>query len=202
MIFYYFENFDQFLNTLFMSYSNLYPYHIFRKRQSQENNNKDMKSYDVFISYAQIDQEWVVDTLVAGIEERGYIVCLDKRDYDTKIPKNVNLELSLHNSLTIIIVLSPEYLDSDSEWLPLLAFIAEGKEGGQLKTLLESKCFVSIIYRECPVPEAFKNHVILNWMDSSGQKYVWKKLFKYLGMMKRRSGMSIKIVIYYLYTCN
>ncbi len=70
--------------------------------------------YDVFISYSRADREWVVEQLLPRLEQAGLRVTVDYRDFVVGMPRIENIELAVESSRRTVVVLTPDWLDS--EW--------------------------------------------------------------------------------------
>ncbi len=70
--------------------------------------------YDVFISHSSADRVWVQDELLPHLEEAGLRVFIDYRDFEIGVPNLVNMDRALNNSRFTLIVLTPDWLES--EW--------------------------------------------------------------------------------------
>jgi len=71
-------------------------------------------NYDVFISYSTHDGEWVRTWLLPRLEEAGLRVCIDLHDFDIGAPILVNIERAMERSRKTLLVLTPNWVQS--EW--------------------------------------------------------------------------------------
>ena len=83
----------------------------------------DEYKYDVFISYSHKDEDWVVNTLLPALENAGLKVCIDFRDFEAGIPSLVNMEDAVDESRQTVLVLTPNW--SDSEWTDFEAILTQ-----------------------------------------------------------------------------
>ena len=70
--------------------------------------------YDVLISHSRGDREWVDEWLLPRLEQAGLHVAVDYRDFVVGMPRIENIERMVRNSRRTIVVLTPEWLES--EW--------------------------------------------------------------------------------------
>ena len=68
--------------------------------------------YDVFVSYSHQDSEWVRDWLVPRLQKAGLRVGIDVRELQPGTPWAIELERAITQSRVILIVLTPDYLNS------------------------------------------------------------------------------------------
>ncbi len=68
---------------------------------------------DVYISYNGTDEAWVSETLLPQLEAAGLNVIIDYRDFEIGVPRLVNIERAVERSRHTLIVMTPEWLDSD-----------------------------------------------------------------------------------------
>jgi hypothetical protein len=82
--------------------------------------------YDVFISYSSRDAEWVRGWLLPRLEAAGLNVCIDFRDFDIGAPALDNMELAVERSAKTLIVLTPNWIDS--EWTNFEALLTQTQD--------------------------------------------------------------------------
>ena len=70
--------------------------------------------YDVFISYSTRDKAWVRGELLTTLEKAGLKACIDFRDFRLGAPTVTEIERLLEASERTLLVLTPNYLES--EW--------------------------------------------------------------------------------------
>lgn len=76
--------------------------------------SRDEFQYDAFISYSHEDSAWVRDTLLPHLEGNGLRVCIDFRDFEPGVASLVNMENAVECSRKTLIVLTPDWVES--EW--------------------------------------------------------------------------------------
>ncbi len=69
------------------------------------------KAYDVFISYAEEDQVWVMD-LIDRLEAEGYKTLFHKRDFLPGMPTTENVGKAVMDSKRTVCVLTPDFVKS------------------------------------------------------------------------------------------
>ncbi len=102
--------------------------------------------YDVFVSYNQADEDWVLDWLLPQLTNAGLQVATR---YDTRIlgaPKIENVERAVNSSRRTIVVLTPEWLDD--EWNEFEALLVMGADLAARKRKL-----IPLLLKPCTPPE-------------------------------------------------
>lgn len=103
---------------------------------------KTIFKYDVFISYSSRNKSWVVDNLLKGIEESGLKAFIDYRDFRRGAPSISEMERGVILSRKTILVLTPEYIDS--EWCEIetimLQTVSPANRDLRLIPLLRAPC--------------------------------------------------------------
>jgi hypothetical protein len=82
--------------------------------------------YDVFISYSHRDSKWVRDWLLPRLEEAGLRVCIDFRDFEVGVPSLVNMERAAERSHRTLLVLTPNWIES--EWTNFEALLVQTED--------------------------------------------------------------------------
>jgi hypothetical protein len=82
--------------------------------------------YDVFISYSHRDSEWVRDWLLPRLEGAGLRVCVDFRDFEVGVPSLVNMERAAERSRKTLLVLTPNWIES--EWTNFEALLVQTED--------------------------------------------------------------------------
>ena len=78
--------------------------------------DQEQFDFDVFISYSSKDQAWVRGELLQRIEQVGLKAFIDFQDFTPGEPAVKEMERGVENCPKILVVLTPDYLDS--EWYP------------------------------------------------------------------------------------
>jgi hypothetical protein len=82
--------------------------------------------YDVFISYSHRGGEWVRDWLLPRLEGAGLRVCIDFRDFEVGVPSLVNMESAAERSHKTLLVLTPDWIES--EWTNFEALLVQTED--------------------------------------------------------------------------
>jgi hypothetical protein len=82
--------------------------------------------YDVFISYSHRDSEWVHDWLLPRLEAAGLRVCVDFRDFEVGVPSLINMERAAERSRKTLLVLTPDWIES--EWTNFEALLVQTED--------------------------------------------------------------------------
>lgn len=101
--------------------------------------------YDVFISYGQGDREWVDKWLLPRLEQADLRVTVDYRDFTVGMPRIENVERAIQNSRRTIVVLTPDWLDS--EWNAFEALLLR-----TLDPAARQRKMLPLLLRPCELP--------------------------------------------------
>ena len=127
-----------------------------------------MTTYDVFISYSHHDRDrdWVCNWLLPRLEGAGLRVCIDFRDFEVGAPSLVNMEQAVERSRKTLLVLTPNWLES--EWTDFEALLVQtddpaGRRRRMLPLMLEScqppKRIAMLTYADFTVEERWENEL-------------------------------------------
>jgi hypothetical protein len=98
--------------------------------------------YDAFISYSHRDGEWVRDWLLPRLEEAGLQACIDFRDFELGLPSLVNMERATGRSRKTLLVLTPNWIES--EWTNFEALLVQTEDPSGLRRrilpLMRERC--------------------------------------------------------------
>ncbi|XP_035672569.1 toll-like receptor Tollo [Branchiostoma floridae] len=149
----------------------LYSRYGWRFREEQE----DMaKPYDAFLSYSQHDLDFIIHTLLPGLETRTppFRVCLHHRDFVPGILIADNILNAVEESRRTIVVISRHFLES--EWCQLEFQAAHAQ-------VLQDRAnrLIMILLEDIPVDDAppeirhyLKTNTYLKW----GDERFWERL--------------------------
>ncbi len=101
--------------------------------------------YDVFISYSHADRAWVWEVLLPRLEGAGLRVCIDGRDFEIGVPSLVNMERAVDNSRHTLLVLTPDWVDS--EWAEFESLLAGSADPAGRRRKL-----IPLMLRPCQLP--------------------------------------------------
>lgn len=77
------------------------------------NSKPDSFDYDVFISYSHRDNDWVWNWLVPRLKQAELKVCIDHECFEPGEPLLKAMERAVQTSCKTLLVLTPNYIDSD-----------------------------------------------------------------------------------------
>jgi hypothetical protein len=77
-------------------------------------NIPDEYAYDAFVSYNEKDAGWVETVLQPRLEREGLRLCLPDRDFAIGAPRIVNMENAVARSRKTLLILTPNW--GDSQW--------------------------------------------------------------------------------------
>jgi tetratricopeptide (TPR) repeat protein len=103
------------------------------------------QTYDVFISYSHRDAEWVRNWLLPRLERAGLSVCIDFRDFRIGVPSLVNMERAAERSQRTLLVLTPNWVQS--EWTNFEALIIQTQDPVGLRRRM-----LPLMLEECVLP--------------------------------------------------
>ena len=123
------------------------------------------KTHHLFFSHSSDDQRWV-ENCVERLEQNYGIKCLwPPRDFTPGKPVPSLIADGMSRAIRIVLVLSPEYLDSG--WCSYerhLAFVLSVQE--------RRNCIIPVMLKQCTVPDVLKT---VNYIDvTKGENAVCK----------------------------
>ncbi|MCS7010256.1 MAG: toll/interleukin-1 receptor domain-containing protein [Anaerolineales bacterium] len=130
-------------------------------------------AFDVFISYSHKDKEWVHKVLLPTLETNGIRVCIDIRDFLPGKPSLLNMQEASHNSRHTLLVLTPNWLESEWTLYESLLARTDDPAGFQRRT-------IPLMLQRCDPPPFL---AMLTWVDFTNPKHekeAWRLLFRAL----------------------
>ncbi len=113
--------------------------------------------YDVFVSYSQLDQNWVQHTLLSRLEAAGLLVCIDFRDFSRSLSALSENMRAVQTSRRTILILTNNYMKRDWNQLEQVILGSFRGDEGQLILLVQAGLYLptqlnhyTIIYFETP----------------------------------------------------
>lgn len=124
---------------------------------------------DVFISYSSKDLSWVRDVLLPNLENHGFSVIVDFRDFKTGSFGVEEMERAVEATRHTLLVLTRNYVESN--WTKFENVMAQSKDPGAVQRKL-----IPILLEKCNLPLRLK---ILHNRDLSGNDpQQWDMLFR------------------------
>lgn len=103
------------------------------------------QTYDLFISYSHEDQKWVHDWLVPQLQAREVTVCIDYKDFEVGVPTLENIEYAIRSSRKTLLVLTPNWVES--EWGKFEGLLVQTSDPAGSRRKL-----VPLLLEECDIP--------------------------------------------------
>jgi hypothetical protein len=125
-------------------------------------------SYDVFISHSPDDREWVDDRLLPRLEQAGWRVAVDYRDFIVGMPRLENIERAVSASRFTIVVLTSTWLTS--EWNEFEASVTRA-----LDPNARCRRLMPVLLQPCELP-SFVTSLKLDVADLTAERYKEKQL--------------------------
>uniref|UniRef100_A0A7M5VH14 TIR domain-containing protein n=1 Tax=Clytia hemisphaerica TaxID=252671 RepID=A0A7M5VH14_9CNID len=147
-------------------------------------------AFDVYVSYAEEDSQWIHENLVEELEESSNLsVCLRSRDFDSDLSLIENRKLFVEKCSSCVLVFSKNYCKKASEWSYFTKLI-KSKEDKSITGLLDNKGILCIYLSECNVPELFSKQKMLDWTAEDLRDLFWQRLIKFLKTAKKKSDIK------------
>jgi ActR/RegA family two-component response regulator len=129
---------------------------------------------DVFVSYSHKNKKWVQGVLLPRLENAGLKVFIDFRDFKIGAANIREMERGVIQSRKTLVVLTPEYLESDWTHFEILMTqtLAPANRGLRVIPVLKKNC-------ELPASVSYMNYV--NFVNSRDKENQWKRLIDALG---------------------
>jgi hypothetical protein len=130
-------------------------------------------TYDVFISYSHANQAWVRGELLPYLKSAGLRVCIDYRDFEIGAPIVTEMRRGLTDSRRTLLILTPDYLESD--WT--------GFEQLMLQTLDPSnrqRRLIPLMREACDLPLEISYLNYLDFAAPDDWELAWSRLLKAL----------------------
>lgn len=153
-----------------------------------------MTQFDIYISYAKEDFDWVQE-LVEEVEQNGLKVCWDIRDFDKDISSHDNRNRLIEKCSSCLLVFSKSYCKRASEWSYFTKFLKKtNSEKHSVTDVLETKAVVCIYLSECNIPSLFSKQKMLKWTDMEYSDIFWQRLIKYLKSAKKKVDVKKALI--------
>ncbi|MDX6693340.1 MAG: hypothetical protein QOF02_943 [Blastocatellia bacterium] len=117
-------------------------------------------TFDVFISYSHHDADWVRSWLLPRLEAAGLRACIDVRDFKVGGPSLDNMESAVEHSRKTLLVITPNWLQS--EWAKFEALLSqvEDPSGARRRTL-------PLLLEPCQLPKRLGILTYADFTDST-----------------------------------
>lgn len=125
--------------------------------------------HDVFVSHSQADREWVDEWLLPRLEQAGLRAAVDYRDFVVGMPRIESIERAVENSRRTIVVLTPDWLDS--EWNAFEALLLRTMDPAARRRKL-----LPVLLKPCAPPDLIDS---LEKADLTIERH-WEKQIKRL----------------------
>lgn len=130
--------------------------------------------YDVFISYSHKDEEWADKVLRQRLDDAGFKVCIDYRDFDPGNMALLNMQDAAKKSRHVVLVLTRNWLKS--EWSLFEALMAATKDpAGLQRKLIPLLC-------EAGIQNDINDFIAMRtWADftrKDREEVAWQSLFR------------------------
>ena len=124
---------------------------------------------DVFISYSHKDRDWVSTSLQRKLEEHGFSVMIDSRDFRAGSFSIEEMQRGVLESRHVLLVLTPAYLLS--EWSKFENAMAQTLDPGAAQRKL-----IPVLREACDIPLRLS---ALHYRDLRGDdEEQWNLLFR------------------------
>ena len=125
--------------------------------------------YDVFVSYAVADKAWVNKSFVPALEAAGLRVCVFPRDQHVGKPKIEDLEDSMVGSRHTVLVLSPEFINS--EWQEFSGSLIQ-----TLDVAARDERVIPLLRKACKLPHRIDYLTPADFTTADEVDLAWRKL--------------------------
>ena len=138
-------------------------------------------TYDVFISYSHKDRKWVDDNLLPRLEEAGLRVAIDYRDFPLGGIAQQNMEHAVEASSHVVLVMSPNWLNS--EWGAFEYLLVSGEDPSSLRGKL-----VPLLIAPTELP---RRHAIRTYADLTDPQTYAQQMARVVATLQQGNGFEI-----------
>jgi CheY-like chemotaxis protein len=131
-------------------------------------------AYDVFISYSHKNKDWVRNVLLPRLEKANLKVFIDFRDFRVGASIIKEMERGVTTSRKILVVLTPEYLESG--WAEFERLMTQ-----TLDPANQGLRIIPILRKKCSLPPSIGYMTYVNLSNSRNKESEWKRLIEAIG---------------------
>jgi len=132
--------------------------------------------YDVFISYSSHNHKWVREWLLPRLEDgAGLRACIDYRDFEIGVPNLINMERAVERSKKILLILTPNWIES--EWTNFESLLAQADDPSGLRQRI-----LPIKLVKCDPPKRIS---ILTYADFTNESQHEIQLLRIISAIKK-----------------
>jgi len=133
--------------------------------------------YDVFISYSHKDEKWADKVLRQRLDDAGFKVCIDYRDFEAGKMALLNMQDAAKQSKHVVLVLTRNWLNS--EWSFFEALVGGTKDpAGLQKKLIPLLCEAGI---EKDIHDFISMRTWVDFTRKDREEIAWKQLSDAIG---------------------
>jgi hypothetical protein len=147
------------------------------------NEESSTPTFDVYISYSDVDKGWVRSTLIPRLTEAGLTVCTKHASFAIGVPRLVNIEWAVVSSRYTLLVLTPAWLNSELETFAGLLARSEDPVGRRRST-------IPLLVEPCSPPRAIARLHSADLTDSRNSAQQWDHLIETLHGQRQRSAIG------------
>ncbi len=125
--------------------------------------------YDAFISYSHKDGDWVRGVLLPRLEGEGLRPCIDYRDFEIGLPSLVNMENAVERSRKTLLVLTPNWLES--EWTTFEGLLIQTRD-----PVGRGRRMLPLLVQPCRLPDRLQMFTYLDLTDPAGFDFQMARL--------------------------
>ncbi len=137
--------------------------------------------YDVFISNSPADRPWVESSLLPRLKEIGLRVCTAWADFEIGAPTLVNSERAVDRSRHTLIVMTPDWLNS--QWNEFEALLTSNADPAARQRRL-----IPLLLKPCQIPPHIS---MINRADFSDEAHQSAEMTRLLRSLGRKSQVFI-----------
>ncbi len=121
---------------------------------------KKLFEWDVFISYSHKDKKWVNEKLLVELQKAGFKTCIDSRNFKPGVPTLVNIENAIENSRNTLLVLTPNWIESN--WTKFEGLLLQTGDPSSEKGRM-----IPIMLKACELPKRIGQLTYIDFVKPS-----------------------------------